>query len=82
MEVLALLEKKIVSLLDLIKQLKAENAQLTKENNEFLQKIKTLEDNVICGNEELNNEKELTKMVVNDLLKNIDSLVNNENVQL
>jgi len=96
MEALSLLEKKIVSLLDLINKLKVENTELksendklTKDNIKLLQSVKDLtekleaiEKSVFDSSkdlDELSQEKELTKIVVDDLIKNIDSFVKEEN---
>jgi regulator of replication initiation timing len=80
-ETLSILEKKVVSLIDIIKQLKAENARLIEENTQLASKINFLQGTVhedAKRVEELDQEKALTKMVVDDLIKNIDSLVEGE----
>lgn len=79
--VLKMLEEKIASLVDLVKELKAENLRLIEENAQWQAKIKSLEKAVntdIQRLEELNQEKALTKIVVDDLIKSIDSLVRSE----
>lgn len=82
MEALSILEKKVVSLIDIIRQLKAENARLIEENVQLASKL-TLMQGAVHEDakrvEELDQEKALTKMVVDDLIKNIDSLVESEN---
>jgi regulator of replication initiation timing len=80
-ETLSILEKKVVYLIDVIKQLKAENARLAEENAQLAEKIAMMQ--AIAADEakrtdEFNQEKELTKMVVDDLIKNIDSLIEGE----
>jgi hypothetical protein len=80
-ETLSILEKKVVSLIDIIKQLKAENARLVEENAQLVSKITFLQGAVhedAKRVEELDQEKALAKMVVDDLIKNIDSLVEGE----
>jgi FtsZ-binding cell division protein ZapB len=80
-ETLSILEKKVVSLIDIIKQLKAENARLMEDNAQLASKISFLQGAVhedAKRVEELDQEKALTKMVVDDLIKNIDSLVEGE----
>lgn len=81
METLSVLEKKVVSLIDIIRQLKAENARLAEENTQLVTKL-TLMQGVVHDDakrvEELDQEKALTKMVVDDLIKSIDSLVEGE----
>jgi len=82
METLKLLEQRIEQLLDLIKELKAGNARLTEENARLTENLETLESSVLketASIEELNQEKALTKRVVDDLIRNIDSLVEHEN---
>ena len=79
---LSVLEKKVVSLIDIIRQLKAENARLIEENVQLASKL-TLMQGAVHEDakrvEELDQEKALTKMIVDDLIKNIDSLVESEN---
>ncbi len=102
MDALQLLEQKISSLVDRVKELqgengrlhadagnfdkenkelKAENAKLAEENMQLLAKVGDLEKRALEGNDqidELNQEKALTKLAVDDLLerfKSIDSLV-------
>ncbi len=77
-KVLKMLEEKIASLVDLVKELKTEKVRLIEENAQWQAKIKSLEKSVTTDNqrlEELSQEKALTKMVVDDLIKSIDSLV-------
>lgn len=61
--------------------LKAENAKLAEENAQLAAKLEGLEGSVIQGSEqikELSKEKELTKVVVDDLIKSINDLVGSE----
>lgn len=81
METLSVLEKKVASLIDIIRQLKAENARLVEENDQLASKLVMMQSAVhedAKRVEELDQEKALTKMVVDDLIKNIDSLVEGE----
>ncbi len=63
------------------KELKAENAKIAEENVQLLAKLNDLGKKALDGNDqidELNQEKALTKLAVDDLLerlKSIDSLV-------
>lgn len=81
METLSVLEKKVVSLIDIIKELKAENARLIEENTQLAAKLssvkKSMKDDAQRV-EELDQEKALTKMVVDDLIKSIDTLIEGE----
>jgi len=105
MEALGILEKKIVALVDVIKQLKAENSELAEsleksrlevdrfhvlvtelrmENESLSEKLEQVEHSILLSNERaeaLDQEKELTKMVVKDLLDSISTLVPNEDHQ-
>lgn len=81
MEILSVLEKKVVSLIDTIKQLKAENDRLVNENSQLSERLLMMEGAVhedAKRVEELDQEKALTKMVVDDLIKSIDSLIESE----
>lgn len=91
MAVLQLLEEKITSLVALAEALKQENEQLKKdlsehqqENKKFKKQIEMLEGSMLNENsriQELHKEKELTKTVVDDLIKNIDAIIKSENQQ-
>ena len=81
METLSLLEKKVISLIDTIRQLKAENARLVEENAQLATAL-TMTQGVVHNDakrvEELDQEKALTRLVVDDLIKSIDSLIEGE----
>jgi cell division protein FtsB len=79
MEPLSILEEKVSLLLNLVKELKKENARLDKENNALLNKIELLESSTIDQGQQAAEEKALTKIVVEDLIKSIDSFVQKEN---
>jgi regulator of replication initiation timing len=84
MEALNVLEKKIASLVDVIKELKTENARLIEENTQLAIKLESIEGSILSDTkriEELDREKALTKMAVDDLIRNIDSLVKGEKQQ-
>lgn len=58
------------------------NAQLTQESTELRAQLEKIEFSALKGNsqiEELNQEKALTKLVLDDLIQSIDSLVEREN---
>jgi chromosome segregation ATPase len=93
MELLQSLEQKISSLVALVSSLKKENEELKKDlsdrHNEIQQlkgEIEMLESSLLNDTyrlqEQLNKEKELTKNVVDDLIKNIDAIIEGENQQL
>jgi len=83
---LGVLEKKLADLVELAKRLKeqnddlrAKNSSLVQENLSFQERVESLELSLLKDKEDLSQEKELTKMVVDGLIKSIDSLVENEN---
>jgi len=81
METLSVLEKKVVSFIDIIKELKAENARLVEENTHIAAKLSSLNKSMTDDAqrvEELDQEKALTKLVVDDLIKSIDTLIEGE----
>mgnify|MGYP002788406225 CR=1 FL=1 len=93
MELLQSLEQKISSLVVLANSLKKENEELKKDlsgrDNEIQQlkgEIEMLESSLLNEHsrlqEQLDKEKELTKNVVDDLIKNIDAIIEGENQQL
>lgn len=78
MEVLNVLEKKIASLIEMIKELKAEKALLLDENATLKEKLEKIESSILLREqnvEERSQEIVLTKMIVDDLIKSIDLLV-------
>lgn len=75
MEALAVLENKISELVGLVSKLKKENASLQAENRRLNEQLALLEGSNLKDREVLNQEKELTKMAVTGLIRNIDALV-------
>lgn len=78
MEALGILEKKIASLIELLGQLRDERARLVEEKAQLVAKLDLLESSLLTDSEhieKLNQEKALTKTVVDDLIKSIDLLV-------
>lgn len=78
MNILEALEAKIASLIEVLKELKAENSRLIKENGQLIAKFETMEAAVRANDQRVEEEKALTKVVVDDLIKNIDSLMHEE----
>lgn len=75
---LALLEEKVVGLVDLVKDLRSEKAKLQEENESLKGQLKALETSLVSETkdlEELSQEKTMTKMAVDDLLRSIDDLI-------
>ncbi|MCL4360972.1 hypothetical protein M1446_01280 [Candidatus Dependentiae bacterium] len=81
---LQILESKIHTLLLTVKKLKEDNERLTNENCHLVSQIEAMKGNLLkdCHNmDELHKERELTKLVVDDLIRSIDSLVEKEQVK-
>lgn len=83
MDVLKILEEKLATLIELVKELKTENAELAQDNAQLKMKLSMLEKS-LQGDEqclqELKQEKELTKLCVDDLIKSIEALVENQSL--
>jgi len=78
MDAFKVLEEKIAVLIERLQTAKQESLKLNAENEQLNAKIKVLEEALLVDTERLDKfdqEKALTKMVVDDLIKNIDSLV-------
>lgn len=78
METLHALQEKVDALLDLVKRLKALNAQLAKENEKLSSQVKAITtDNRDTQKDvqKLHEERNSTKLVVEDLIKSIDSFI-------
>ena len=81
MELLKVLEGKVSALMTLIQSLKTENVQLCKENSKLqatVEELQLLAKSNLHDKDKFNEEKTLTKTVVDDLIKNIDALVDKE----
>jgi len=75
---LTLLEEKVIRLVDMIKSLKLKNQSLEEENQMLKHQLMKTENSLVAESkdlEELNQEKMMTKMIVDDLIRSIDSLV-------
>lgn len=79
MEVLSALEKKIELLVDYIKRLKEENAQLKSESQQLRDHVTQLEGSLLKENKQLeyalNKERSMAQRAVDELIKNIDELI-------
>ena len=79
MEMLSALEKKVENLITLIKRLKDEGSQLSKENQELREQVRQLEGSLLKEAKqvelELTEERETTKQAVDNLIKSIDDLI-------
>ncbi len=75
---LTLLEEKVIRLVDMVKSLKLSNQSLEEENQMLKHQLMRTESSLVAETkdlEELSQEKMMTKMIVDDLIKSIDSLV-------
>lgn len=78
MDAFKVLEEKIVLLVERVAYLKKENETLLQKNDELQAKVTALEESLLADTrhiDSLHAEKEVTKMVVDDLIKNIDALI-------
>ena len=87
MEALGILEKKLSDLVELAKNLKDENVKFIKKNDDLLhenqqlqEKLDLLESFTVNKTDEINQEKQVTKMVIDGLIKSIDNLIESESV--
>lgn len=78
MDSLHILEEKVAFLIDSIRELKKENGKLVDENLQLMAKIEILESSLMKEDkniEQLHQEKQLTRTVVDNLLYSIEKLV-------
>ncbi len=81
MNILKQLEEKLTCLAELVRELKTENAKLAEENAQLAAELLLVQNALLDDSrriDELKQEKELTRLVVDDLIKSIDSLVENQ----
>lgn len=81
MDALHMLEKRVSDLIERLKQLKIENDLLVKENNDLRHQVESMETSLLHGKAVVEEEKTLTKLLLDDLIKNIDSLVSSDEKQ-
>jgi len=75
---LSLLEEKIIRLVDMVKSLKLANQHLNEENQMLKHQLMKTESSLVEETkdlEELSQQKMMTKAIVDDLIRSIDSLV-------
>lgn len=82
MDSMKVLEEKVVQLVGVVKSLKTENGKLKKEidglckeKDDMASKLEAMEMSLLKQDESVQVERALTKEVVEDLIKSIDSLV-------
>ena len=78
MEALAVLEKKITDLVDLVNTVRAENVRLTEKNDVLKKKVEDLESSSLEHTKESVQEREITKLMVDSSIHDIDAVVGRE----
>lgn len=78
LETLNHLEKKINLLIEMVKNEKSINQRLAEENRQLVARLESMENSLLKESktmEELSQERQLTKMAVDELIQSIDRLV-------
>ena len=75
MEALTLLEQKVLLLVSKVSELNRQNELLKTENIDLKEKNDVLEEALLLNTEEKGQEEELTKMVLEGLIQNVDSVL-------
>ena len=75
MEALTVLEQKVLLLVSKVSELNRQNELLKTENMDLKEKNDALEDALLLNTEEKGQEEELTRMVVEGLIQNVDSVL-------
>jgi regulator of replication initiation timing len=75
---IAILEKKIEGLIELLRTLKMDNTILRSENQQLKDQIVRLEDSLLKENKQFEQKLTVTEKAVSDLLKSIDELIESE----
>jgi hypothetical protein len=75
MEALTLLEQKVLLLVSKVSELNRQNELLKTENMDLKEKNDALEEALLLNTEEKGQEEELTRMVVEGLIQNVDSVL-------
>jgi len=78
MEALNILEQKVTELVAKVSDLQNQNEILCDEVESLREKNEILEDALLKNREDSDQEKELTKMVVDSLIQNVDSALNKQ----
>jgi malate synthase len=81
MEALGVLEQKISELVALVQRLRQENAQLIKDRLALQQQIDELQEASLAQGKELSHEKEFAKVLIDSLIKDIDTVVTQEHME-
>jgi len=81
MEALTVLEKKIADLVELANKMRTENNKLLDENIVLRKRIESLENVSLAHTKENEHEQEVTKVMVDNLIRDIDAVVGQEHSQ-
>jgi regulator of replication initiation timing len=81
MEALGVLEKKIADLVELVAKMRAENVRLFDENLLLKKRIESLENLSLTHENESEREREVTKVMVDSLIRDIDAVIEQEHSQ-
>ena len=75
MEALTVLDQKVLLLVSKVSELNRQNELLKTENIDLKEKNDALEEALLLNTEEKGQEEELTRMVVEGLIQNVDSVL-------
>lgn len=75
---IAILEKKIEGLIELLRTLKEDNVSLRSENKQLKDQVAQLESSLLKENKQFEQKLTVTEKAVSDLLKSIDELIESE----
>ena len=81
-EEMSILQPENISLKADIQELTAENAKLAEHNAQLIIQLKAIENSMLLETDnvnELKEERSITRSALDDLIKSIDSIVENEN---
>lgn len=78
MEALGVLEQKVSELIAVVNQLRQENARLIEDKLVLQKKLDEAQGVSLAQQQELSQEKEFAKVLVDSLIKDIDSVVTQE----
>lgn len=78
MEVLAVLEKKVADLVERLNAMRTENDALKAENKQLKSRLEQLEVLSLSRTEQDEQEREVTKTMVDSLIRSIDAVVERE----
>jgi regulator of replication initiation timing len=75
MESMQVLEQKVGLLVARIKDLQSQISNLLQENTDLKRKLDALETTLLAGQESMEEEKAITKIAVEELIKSIEAIM-------